>query len=40
MGDGVMNDEVWKELLEEFDANKDGKVYFFEKIMKTLLIFQ
>jgi hypothetical protein len=34
MGDNLINDEVWKELLDEFDANKDGKVNFFFKEMQ------
>lgn len=35
MGDAI-NEEVWKELLEECDSNKDGKV--FENIKHVLFL--
>lgn len=27
MGDEVISEEVWREILDEFDLNKDGKVF-------------
>ena len=41
MGDNVINDEVWIEILHEFDTNKDGKVnlkkYFEDRLLKYYL---
>ena len=39
MGPEVVNEEVWLELLEECDVNKDGKVGIFHKIKKKSIYY-